>query len=93
MIIFSTALAPIWAMRLRSMPAASIASRLTPGIPSHEFLDVDALPRPLPVDLGNHHLVTAFEVARDLLGVVCFRHEVQLVLDRLHELADDLLGR
>jgi hypothetical protein len=26
------------------------------------------------------------------LGVVCFRHEVQLVLDRLHELADDLLG-
>ncbi len=33
----------------------------------------------------------AFKIGRDLIGMVSFRHEVELVLERLHELPYDLL--
>ena len=33
----------------------------------------------------------AFKIGRDLVGLVSFRHEVELVLERLHEVLEDLL--
>ena len=57
----------------------------------HKFLDINPLPRPFPIDFGNDDLVVAFKIGRDLIGMVSFRHEVELVLERLHELPYDLL--
>ena len=61
------------------------------GDPIHELLDIETLSGPFPIDLRNDDLVVAFEIGRDVLGIMTFGHEVELVLQRLHELLDDLL--
>jgi hypothetical protein len=33
----------------------------------------------------------ALKIGRDLIGLVSFRHEVELVLERLHKVLDDLM--
>ena len=61
------------------------------GDPIHELLDIETLSSPFPIDLRNDDLVVAFEIGRDVLSIMTFGHEVELVLQRLHELLDDLL--
>jgi len=35
-------------------------------------------------------LVIAFKIGRNVLGIVSFRHEVEFILERLHELLTTL---
>lgn len=47
----------------------------------------------MPRNFGDHNLIIAFEVGRNLLGILPFRLEVEFVLQGFDELPDHFLEK